>query len=44
VLTVGSLIQFAKVPPIKFIPLGILCFMTAMWTLSDLTVESGGQT
>jgi DHA2 family multidrug resistance protein len=40
-LTVGSLIQFGKVPPMAFIPLGILCFMTAMWMLSDLTVESG---
>lgn len=40
-LTVGGLIQFGKVPPMKFIPLGILCFMTAMWMLSDLTVESG---
>jgi MFS transporter, DHA2 family, multidrug resistance protein len=40
-LTVGGLIQFGKVPPINFIPFGILCFMTAMWMLSDLTVESG---
>ena len=40
-LTVGSLIQFRKAPPLKFIPIGILCFMTAMWMLSDLTVESG---
>src|SRR3546814_20393117 len=24
-----------------FIPLGILCFMAAVWMLSDLTVESG---
>ena len=40
-LTVGSLIQFGKVPPMTFIPLGVLCFMAAMWMLSDLTVESG---
>lgn len=40
-LSVGSLIQFAKLPPMAFIPLGILCFMKAMWMLSDLTVESG---
>src|SRR3546814_9188519 len=40
-LSVGSLIQFGKVPPMAFIPLGILCFMAAMWMLSDLTVESG---
>jgi DHA2 family multidrug resistance protein len=40
-LAVGGLIQFGKVAPMKFIPLGILCFMTAMWLLSDLTVESG---
>ncbi len=40
-LTVGGLIQVRKVPPLKFIPIGILCFMTAMWMLSDLTVESG---
>jgi DHA2 family multidrug resistance protein len=40
-LTVGSLIQFREVEPIKFIPFGVLCFMTAMWMLSDLTVESG---
>src|SRR3546814_13079388 len=26
-LSVGSLIQFGKVPPMAFIPLGILCFM-----------------
>jgi len=40
-LTVGSLIPFGKVPPMTFIPFGVLCFMTAMWMLSDLTVESG---
>lgn len=42
-LTAGGLIQVMKVSPIKFIPLGILCFMAAMWMLSDLTVESGPQ-
>lgn len=40
-LAVGGLIQFGKVPPMLFIPAGILCFMTAMWMLSGLTVESG---
>jgi DHA2 family multidrug resistance protein len=40
-ITVGGLIQFKQVAPIKFIPLGVLCFMMAMWMLSRLTVESG---
>jgi DHA2 family multidrug resistance protein len=40
-LAVGALIQFGRVPPMLFIPLGILCFMTAMWMLSDLTIDSG---
>src|SRR5262249_46635894 len=40
-LAVGGLIQFMKVPPMSFIPLGILFFMTSMWMMSGLTVESG---
>jgi len=39
----GALIQFRNLPPVAFIPLGILCFMAAMWMLSDLTIESGPQ-
>lgn len=40
-LVVGRLIQFGKLPPMAFIPLGILSFMAAMWMFSGLTVESG---
>lgn len=40
-LTAGSLIQLKGVAPFKLVPIGILCFMTAMWMLSHSTVESG---
>lgn len=40
-LAVGGLIQLGRVPPMALIPIGILSFMTAMWMLSDLTVDSG---
>lgn len=40
-LTAGSLIQLKGVAPFKLIPIGILCFMIAMWMLLHSTVESG---
>jgi hypothetical protein len=40
-LTAGSLIQIKGVAPFKLVPIGILCFMTAMWMLSHSTIDSG---
>lgn len=40
-LVAGGLMQWGKAPPLIFVPIGIVCFMTAMCMLSGLTVESG---
>lgn len=40
-LVAGALIQSRGLDPAKPIPLGILCFMTAMWLLSGSTSQSG---
>jgi DHA2 family multidrug resistance protein len=40
-LLAGGLIQIKRVPPFKFIPIGVICLMTGMWLLSGSTVDSG---
>lgn len=40
-LLAASLFQSRRIPPIATVPLGILFIMTAMWTLSHSTGESG---
>ncbi|WP_210338345.1 MULTISPECIES: DHA2 family efflux MFS transporter permease subunit [unclassified Ensifer] len=40
-LVAGVLIQLKGLAPVKPIPFGILCFMTAMWLLSGSTSASG---
>ena len=40
-LLAGILIQIKGLAPVKPIPFGILCFMTAMWSLSGSTSTSG---
>lgn len=40
-LLAGSAIQFKSLDPTRPIPLGILCFMVAMWMMSGSTSQSG---
>ncbi|MDZ5454427.1 DHA2 family efflux MFS transporter permease subunit [Labrys sp. ZIDIC5] len=40
-LAAGAIIQFKNLDPSKPIPLGIACFMAAMWLLSGSTSQSG---
>ncbi|WP_246668344.1 MULTISPECIES: DHA2 family efflux MFS transporter permease subunit [Bradyrhizobium] len=40
-LAAGSAIQFRSLDPTRPIPIGILCFMTAMWMMSGSTSQSG---
>ncbi|MGK9236262.1 DHA2 family efflux MFS transporter permease subunit [Inquilinus limosus] len=40
-LAAGAVIQFKQLDPVKLVPFGIVCFMTAMWMLSASTSESG---
>lgn len=40
-LLAGSAIQFRSLDPTRPIPIGILCFMVAMWMMSGSTSQSG---
>ncbi|MCV0429460.1 MAG: DHA2 family efflux MFS transporter permease subunit, partial [Roseibium sp.] len=41
-LAAGALVTWKNVNPFKFVPLGVVLVMTAMWMLSWSSLESGG--